>query len=389
MRTCEYLKNDSYIDNMIGKNDETIILVRAIFCAISFSCCFFLIIVYLILCLQKKLNICTKKDEDNESSSLIENEESSSKGKNNKNKINKKGKIGLGSNFMFLLTISNFFGSIFEFLFYFYYKNEMREIFDDEKYKNCTNIVEENQFIYDYIDNESECHFFGFAHNFFDLFAVCWTTMLTLLFYRSTNLSNEMLYKDTKYLIIGFIFSGALCLIFCVIPISSGIYGFSRFYCSFKYSNEEPFNIFWRYSFVGITFLNNLFNVICLFKTNRFYSKKLDIIKKQNKAEYKRMIIYVWVFRIFPIVLVISRIFKGFSRIMVEYFSVDETFEDIIEYMNAFLFASNGIFDSIACLFFFRGVFLCCWPDSISDSISEEDKECADMNYFGSEITDD
>lgn len=388
MRTFEYLKNDSYIDNMIGKNDETIILVRAIFCAISFSCCFFLIIVYLILCLQKKLNICTKKDEDNESSSLIENEESSSKGKNNKNKINKKGKIGLGSNFMFLLTLSNFFGSIFEFLFYFYYKNEMREIFDDEKYKNCTNIVEENQFIYDYIDNESECHFFGFAHNFFDLFAVCWTTMLTLLFYRSTNLSNEMLYKDTKYLIIGFIFSGALCLIFCVIPISSGIYGFSRFYCSFKYSKEELVNRFWRYSFVGITFLNNLFNVICLFKTNRFYSKKLDIIKKQNKAEYKRMIIYVWVFRIFPIVLVISRIFKGLSRLIIDHTDSDDRVALAFQYLNGFFFASNGIFDSIACLFFFKGVFWCCGENNnISRSLSEQN-EGSDLNYLGSEIED-
>ena len=252
--------------------------------------------------------------------------------------------------------------------------------------------------LYKDINEDTKCLFLGFAHNFFDLFAVCWTTMLTILFYRSTNLSNEMLYKDKKYLIIGFAFSTIICFIFCIIPLILKSYGFARYYCSFKYNeiddnyevqDEKTLTKFWRYSFVGITFLGNAFNVLCLIKTNKFYSKKLLYIKKQNKKEYKLMLIYVWVFRIFPIVLVISRIFKGFSRIMVEYFSVDETFEDIIEYMNAFLFASNGIFDSIACLFFFRGVFLCCWPDSISDSISEEDKECADMNYFGSEITDD
>ena len=71
-------------------------------------------------------------------------------------------------------------------------------------------------------------------------------------------------------------------------------------------------NTLWRYSYIFVTFINSLFNVIWLFRTNIFYSKKLEIIKKQNKREYKLMLIYVWVFRIFPIVLVVSRIFKGF-----------------------------------------------------------------------------
>lgn len=371
-------------EELIRENDEKIILARSIFCIISFSCCFILIFVYFILCLQMKCGICTRNK--NDSKDFLESDTSSEEGKKKNN--NNKGKIGLGSNFMFLLTISNFFGSIFEFLFYFYYKDM----------KQKTNGNEALLKLYKDINEDTKCLFLGFAHNFFDLFAVCWTTMLTILFYSSTNLSNEMLYKDKKYLIIGFAFSTIICFIFCIIPLILKSYGFARYYCSFKYNeiddnyevqDEKTLTKFWRYSFVGITFLGNAFNVLCLIKTNKFYSKKLLYIKKQNKKEYKLMLIYVWVFRIFPIVLVISRIFKGFSRIMVEYFSVDETFEDIIEYMNAFLFASNGIFDSIACLFFFRGVFLCCWPDSISDSISEEDKECADMNYFGSEITDD
>ena len=383
------LKNNKE-ERLIGNKDETIILLRSIFCSISFSFCFILMVVYFILCLQVKCNILVK-NKNRDSNAFTD--DASTEGKKKNKKANKeKKKIGLGSNFMFLLTISNFFGSLFEFLFYFYYIHMV-----DEVKKECNECILDKE-IYKRINEDGKCRLFGFAHNFFDLFAVCWTIMLTLLFYRSTDLSNEMLYKDTKYLLIGFLFSFLLCFFFCAIPYMTKSFGFARYYCSFKYRemnedysilDEKGLNKFWRYSFVGVTFIGNALNVLWLFLTTKFYSKKLAIIKKQNKNEYKLMLIYVWVFRIFPIVLVISRIFKGLSRIVVEKFDASENAENIIEYINAFLFASNGIFCSIACIFFFKGVFWCCWPDTLSNSLSEEDKECSDMNYLGSDLTED
>jgi hypothetical protein len=372
----------------IGKDDEHIILARSIFSAFSLVCCLFLMIVYIILCLQVKFNICIKNGNNN-SNDKIENDYTSdigtNKGKDNNNKNNKK--IGLGSNFMFLLTVSNFFGSLFEFLFYFYYKKKIEENKDE---------VEPIK-IYKSINEDSVCHFFGFFHNFWDLSAVCWTTMLTLLFYRSTNLSNEMLYEDKKYLAIGFIYCLVSCLIFCIIPYIIGNYGFAIYYCSFRYmefndSDElQPEKIYskaFRWSFVIFTGLNNIFNAYCLIRTYQYYSKKLAIIKKQNKKEYKLMLIYVWVFRIFPIVLLISRIFKGISRIIIEKLDVKKspTITNIIQYINAFLFASNGIFDSIACIFFFKGVFWCCSSNSLSKTSSEE--KGSDLDYLGSEVTE-
>ena len=375
-------------NSQMGKNDEHIILARSIFCAFSLVCCLFLMIVYIILCLQVKFNICIKNGNNN-SNDKIENDYSSdigtNKGKNNNNKNNKK--IGLGSNYMFLLTVSNFFGSLFEFLFYFYYKKKIEENKDE---------VNINK-IYKNINDDGVCHFFGFFHNFWDLSAVCWTTMLTLLFYRSTNLSNEMLYQDKKYLAIGFIYCLVSCLIFCIIPYIIGNYGFAIYYCSFRYmefndSDElQPEKIYskaFRWSFVIFTGLNNIFNAYCLIRTYQYYSKKLAIIKKQNKKEYKLMLIYVWVFRIFPIVLLISRIFKGISRIIIEKLDVKKspTITNIIQYINAFLFASNGIFDSIACIFFFKGVFWCCSSNSLSKTSSEE--KGSDLDYLGSEVTE-
>ena len=111
--------SDEYKKTYFKIEDKNIILFRTILCGISFICCFFLMIVYFILILQVKFNLCIKKEKDdqdnnNDIDSLVGSQCSDKK-------INKKkdNKIGLGSNFMFLLTLSNFFGSLFEFLFYF------------------------------------------------------------------------------------------------------------------------------------------------------------------------------------------------------------------------------------------------------------------------------
>ena len=263
---------------LIDKDDENIILVRSIFCAFSLACCLFLMIVYIILCLQRKFNICNKSENRN-SNETIESDYSSIDN-NKENKNIRKGKIGLGSNFMFLLTISNFFGSLIELLFYFYYKKMLLKKEESDRFSNKN---------YKDINDDKGCTFFGFSHNLWDLSSVCWTTMLTLLFYRSTNLSNEMLYKDKKYLIIGFIYCIVSCLIFCGLPLIKDNYGFARFYCSFRYielyiiketivfGEEKISTIIYRWSFVIFIAINNLFNAYCLIKTFQFYSKKLSL----------------------------------------------------------------------------------------------------------------
>ena len=118
----------------MDKDDENIIFVRSIFCVFSLACCLFLIIVYIILCLQRKFNICNKSINRN-SNETIESDYSSID-HNKEKKNNRKGKIGLGSNFMFLLTISNFFGSLIEFLFYFYYKKMLLEEKESDRFSN-------------------------------------------------------------------------------------------------------------------------------------------------------------------------------------------------------------------------------------------------------------
>ena len=198
------LSEDQKPEQYIEDDDEKIILSRTVFCGISFTCSFLLIIVYIINCIQVKYRKCIR----NEEKVLNENENNYSdmdnKEDENSNKKNNQEKIGLGSNFMFFMTISNFFGALFEFSFYFYYIHLKSKEENQDLTKNI---------LYNNINKDNACTLFGFAHNFFDLFTCCWITMLTLLFYRSTNISNDMPYHEAKYLTIGF----AYCIILCII----------------------------------------------------------------------------------------------------------------------------------------------------------------------------
>ena len=339
---------------LMTDGDEIIILFRAIFCCISLFLCFLVTIIYIIFYLQTKNLLCSKKDNENRVNYFSDNVDSDS------NNI-KTEKIGLGSNFILYITLSNFFGSFFEFLFYFYYIN---------KKKNYENNTKSLNKLYIDINNDNTCHFYAVSHNIFDLFSACWITMLTLLFYKSTKPQNEMLLNRIKYTIIGFIYSILSCIIFCIMPLTTNSYGFVRYFCSFTYQetyvNENDLietkkkitNIIWRYIFSFFEGINTIFHVIFLIITKNFYSKQLEDIKGVNKKGYKSLLIYIWIFRIFPIVLMASRLFKIFSRYLREQTN-DDNIKNIFEYFNGFVFASNGIFNSIACLFFFRSFFSC------------------------------
>ena len=343
-------------------------LMKEISSSITIFFCFILIITYFISFLQVKFNILVKENNLKEEvlrkeryshSSFIENSGLQVK----EEKTNKVKKIGLGSHYMFFLILSNFFGGITELIF----------LFTDEKK------IKSND------ENETmECQMFGFLHNFFDLSSVCWTTMLTYLFYKSTNLSNEILYRDTKYLLIGLAYWLISCIIFCVIPFFEKEYGFGTTYCAFRQKKKDEREIelmFWTYSFIIIVLLNSIFNCFWLFKTTKFYSKQLkNLLHRKNLKEYKLIRVYVRVFQIFPIVLVITRFFKLASVILL-FFGRIEIISQIFVYLNGFLFNINGALNSLACIYFFRGVFWCCCTipenddDNNDDNNNNDDKE--------------
>jgi hypothetical protein len=293
---------------------------------------------------------------------------------------------------MFILSVSNFLGAFFESLFYFHYKN-----LNDNCIKESSTKEECNE-VFIKINDSQICKLIGLSHNFFDLYSVCWTAMLTLLFYLSTNKSGEMTFDTKKYLIIGFIYSTFLSFILMIIPFISGDnFGFSRFYCSYRYyhyvdingnTGERNETKGWRYSLFVVLFLNLIFDLFCLIKTYRFYSDKLNTLKQQDKFEYKSLIIFVWVFRLYPIVIIITRSYRVIARVIVEVVNKatkenEESSTNIIEYINGFIYSSNGIIISLASILFFRGIFTCCSSETIKEKINNDDK--IDMRFLEDE----
>ena len=342
-------------------------LIKGIASSITIIFCFILIIAYFISFLQVKFNIFTQKDLSEEiseeqrpsHSSFMEKTGLETKEENTK----KAKKIGLGSHYMFYLILSHFFGGIIELIYILLNKNYKKKDEDEEE--------------------DIECQLFGFLHNFFDLSSICWTTMLTYLFYKSTNLSSEILYKDEKYLLIGFLYWFLSCFIFVVVPFFEKEYGFSNTYCAFrkkKKNKKEIELLFWIISFIVIVFINSILNCFWLFKTTIYYSKKLQSLKRYNIKEYKFVFIYVKVFKIFPIVLLSSRIVKLISVVFALSLE-NKTISKIFIYLNGISFNINGALNSLACIYFFRGVFWCCFSSKNDNNIeiSSESNICNDL----------
>ena len=309
-------------------NNDKIVFVGKITVSISLTCCLALIIIYIIYYLQVKFGILIDKESNQSSIKKSILEKPNEDGNDDKNKK----RVGLGSNYMFLLILSNFIGGIFELILFISYDNG-----------NLKGDL---------------CILLGISHSFFELCGICWTTMLTYLFYCSTSVSDEIFFKETKYLIIGFLYSILTSLIFGVGPAFSSYYGEEKYLCFFRYGNDMI--LFWNISHAIIIGLNLIFNCFFLFRTFVFYSKRAHILKKQNEKEYKQLLIYIWVFRIFPFVLIITSLIKGSSRVIAYFLSNKSLLLKILGFSNVMIHNLNGFLNSLACFYFFRGVFWCC-----------------------------
>ena len=346
-------------------------LTKQILSSISISFCLLLIIIYFISCLQIKCSIFAKKEIetlDKRGSFLDKTSIHSSKNKN------KTKKIGLGSHYIFFLILSNLLSGVVEIISIIF-----EEITDNDPHGKV-------------------CQLIGFAHNFFDLSSVCWTSMLALLFYNSTKVTSQMFFKDKKYLIIGIAYTLISCIIFCVIPLSTECFGMAKTYCTFyqpieqnndDYIKEMIKVCIFKYIFVFFSFINTIYNIFCFHRTTRFYSTKLSLLKKQNLKEYVLVLIFVRVFQLFSITLIVSRLIKFSCMVILDI--VGETMNNFIKtmiFLNAVIFDLNGTFNSIASIFFFRGVFWCCISTESDVRNVENNEEDLEEKKEGVEYSD-
>ena len=319
---------------------EQILFLRMIFSIISLVACFIIILLYIILFIQVKFSKNSNKNEQENINSI------SSEGLNS----NKSNKIGLGSHYMFFLVISNFFGAIVEGSLYIYLNQDDMQFPETEFYKKFS--------------DTPYCKGYAFFHNFFELSGICWTTMITKLFYYSTQIviSGSQKQQMAK----AFTYSFLSSLIISILPVIFGGYGFAYTHCSFvkkdfDNSNTHTLSIIFGAILTIFIILNALFYIYALFKSYSFYKKKIKQLKEQNEGEYSSLKVYVYLFFIFPIVLMITRIMK-LIQYFVDFLDKEEWIYIVIilTYINSILYCLTGTFDSAFCFFFFRGVYKTC-----------------------------
>lgn len=309
------------------KDKKDIILTRMICSCVSLCFCFGMIIIYIVLCFQVRYN---KKKEiklsDCEKTSITSN-------------TNRK--IGLGSHFMFFLILSNFFSSIIPII---YYVADQNNLINSKVTPLCTAL--------------------GFFHNYLDLCAVCWTSVIVKLFLISTRITEFLPGQEKKTMVVSTLYSFIFPFLFTAVPFCKPEpYGNADTHCSFYYPDNKDEKrdhpIPWNYIFTGFVCLNLLYNFYCLFHVIRYYSNKIKNYQKDSN-DYKVINRYVNVFRIFPLVLILSRSAKGVNRGVITMFALNnETILAIISYTGSILYCLNGLFNSLICVYFFRGVFTC------------------------------
>ena len=327
------MKNENEI------NYENIILCRTICSLISIGCCIFIIVIYCILWFRVK---CKKREKTTEKDGRKIDSLSLSSSSQNGNQH-----IGLGSHFMVFLILSNFFSCISYIVFYIVYKEKGEDYFSGSGKYLCSSL--------------------GLIHNFLDGLSITWTTMITRLFLLSTEINEMTKQRESQEFILGILYSFISSILFTFPIFFGGGSGFAKTHCSFDYSGmskkDEPQKSL-LFILIGLfnafAIINCAYNIYCLILVTKYYSNKLKNIDNIKKREYHVMKVFVFLFKVFPVVLVLSRGLKGANRLLELIEHTSNTIKYIFEYVNGSFFCLNGCINSLLCVYFFRGVFNCC-----------------------------
>ena len=346
-------------DNEIKKYDD-IILCRTICSLISIGCCIFIIVIYCILWFRVK---CKNREKSETEGKKIDSLSLSSASQNGNQQI------GLGSHFMVFLILSNFFSCISYIVFYIVYNEKDANYFTDS--------------------GKQLCSILGLIHNFLDGLSITWTTMITRLFLLSTEINEMTKQRESKEFILGILYSFISSILFTFPIFFEDGFGFANTHCSFDYSgmsNKDEVTKNLLYILIGLfnafAIINCVYNIYCLILVTRYYSNKLKSIDNIKKREYHVMKVFVFLFKVFPVVLVISRGLKGANRLIELIGNTSDTIKYIFEFSNGSFFCLNGCINSLLCVYFFRGVFNCCTRkeeeviiDKIDSDIEEDSSE--------------
>jgi hypothetical protein len=321
-----YNNNAKYI------NDINQTMKIKTFCSfISLFFCLIIIVLYIILRIN---NLKNKKKRTSNLAYNLNNEDEFISLNLNRNKI------GLGNRFFFYLIIGNFLGSFFEGIF-----TKFFETTED-------------------IKNNATCIFLAVTHIIFDIWNICWTTLITFLFYQTSKSHiNQVIINENRLTKFGFIYSFISIFIIAIFPLflkPKNFYGGADIYCSFIKSFKD--NIFLTL-LIFLIFANLIINIYFLYKSQNFYSKKLLLLRAQNNNREYIVVRNVKIILIsFIFILALSRTLKGLNRIGISdsyNYDFPQFLAKFFLYSGTILYSLTGFFNFLICIYFFRGVFYC------------------------------
>lgn len=312
---------------------EKIIIICSI---ISAGCSFLIIIIYLVFCIRNKL-LSTSQNSKNQKYSSPNDTVSSSISLTNSQKSSK---IGLGSLFMFLLVLSNFFYSLFCVLILCFFNN---------KDKIIAKILP--WFILS-----------------LDILSLCFISAITTIFNDSKkNLLSGKKKKKKLYALITYSILSPLALSIVQVYINKNLDTDSIFN---SHRNKEGKVLKIIFS---IFIICNIFYILCLlFKILLFYSKNIKETK-QMKNKYKDLLCFVLIFSVFVLFHVFSRTFNLVINLIPLF--KEKPIENELLYVGDGFHYLNGAVNSITCVYFFRKIIFCCCSNS-----EESEEEIKDQD---------
>ncbi len=248
-----------------------------------------------------------------------------------KERINK---MGLGNELIFFLIISNIGWCIGSFL-------GIKEftIFDKDN---------------------SLCQAQAFVQNYFDMSSICWNTIISNITLLGTKLTFSEISKKREKMYLFFIYSNVLPILFSLGPVFTDSYGPAGIWCWIDLSHLDIYSYIWIIIFYLFNWGNIFYSIYALISTSMYFSKRQSEIEndqdKIREAKYLKK--YIFILRIFPLMLIITRLSGTINRMYSMIKNEDSYF---LFAFHSTVFSLVGFFNSLIYSYFYRNVFKeCC-----------------------------
>lgn len=337
--------------NFTPEQVHIISMVRLICSLLSLLACCFIIIFYIIMCARFRCNKKTESSQTLNSDNDLEVQFNSTEVSRDSNvpkraSLKKVGsntrssaatsvsRMGFGNDLIFFLILSNMGWSLGSFL-------------------GINGFTSQND------RDDPLCISQAIIQNYFDMSSICWNSVISIFILLGTQTTYSNIKKMKKKIYIFFIYSNVFPLILSFGPYLTESYGNSGIWCWIDLYNITTWGYIWMILFYIFNWGNLCYTVYALFKTSVYFSKRKREIGSDSLKikEYKFLTKYVLILRVFPMLLLITRLSGTVNRCY-SMFSKNDSF--FLFFFHSLIFSLAGFCNALIYSYFYRKAFICC-----------------------------